>query len=82
MKVATLAEVRNHFSKVLDSLRDEPIFVTRNGRIAAVIEPMADEDVEDYLLEHSPKFRRMLSRVSRQRKGAVSLEEFRKRLSR
>lgn len=79
MKVATLADVRNRFSQVIHRLGKEPLFITRNGRITAVIEHLDEDDVEDYLLERSPKFRDMLERVTGDRKGAVTLEEYRKR---
>jgi len=55
----------------------EPVFVTKNGKITAVIEHIEDKDIEDYLLERSPRFRSMLSRVRRER-GATPLAEYRK----
>jgi PHD/YefM family antitoxin component YafN of YafNO toxin-antitoxin module len=79
MKIRTLADVRNHFSKVIDHLGDEPLFVTRNGRITAVLEHIDEADIEDYLLERSRKFRTMLRRVARDRRGVVTLDEYRKR---
>ena len=78
MKVAPMAEVRNRFSAFLDQSRVAPIFITRNGRIAAVLEAMTDGEVEDFLLERSPRFRRMLEGAAR-RRGGVSLEAYRKR---
>ncbi len=76
MKVATLAGVRNNLSKVLKNLGREPLFVTCNGRITAVIEHIEEEDVEDFLLERSPRFRGMLKRAAG-RRGAVSIEAYR-----
>lgn len=78
MKVASLAEVRNHFSQFLELSRKEPIFVTRNGRIEAVLEHMTDTEMEDYLLERSPKFRKALD-SSRKATGGMSLESYRKK---
>ena len=37
MKVAPMGEVRNHFAKYLAAAAKEPIFVTKNGKITAVI---------------------------------------------
>lgn len=51
--------------------------MTKNGKITAVIEHIADRDIEDYLLEKSPRFRKMLDRVKRQRRS-MSLGEYRK----
>ena len=78
MKVAPMGEVRNNFAKYLAACEAEPVFVTRRGRITAVIEHIRDEDMEDFLLERSVRFRRMLDRVKRQ-KGGIPLREYRKR---
>ena len=77
MKVAPMGEVRNNFAKYLAAAQEQPIFVTRNGRVAAVIERLEDRDIEDYLLERNPRFRAMLDKVKRQRK-AMPLAEYRK----
>jgi len=77
MKVAPMGEVRNNFGKYLAVCEEEPVFVTKNGRITAVIEHVEDEDVEDFLLERSPRFRNMLNRIKRER-GGMSLAEYRK----
>ena len=77
MKVAPMGEVRNNLARYLNESEDEPVFVTRNGKITAVIEHLEDKDVEDFLLERSTRFRRMLSRVKRER-GGMSLSRYRK----
>lgn len=77
MKVAPMGEVRNNFAKYLAASKAEPVFVTRNGKVAAVIEHIEDRDIEDYLLERSPRFRAMLDKVRRERKS-MSLAEYRK----
>ena len=77
MKVAAMGDVRNNFGKYLILCEDEPVFVTKNGKIAAVIEHMEDKDVEDFLLERSPRFRNMLNKVKRE-PGGMSLTEYRK----
>ena len=78
MKVAPMGEVRNNFAKYLAASEEEPIFVTKNGRITAVIEHLNDEDMEDFLLERSPRFRNMLNRV-KQEKGGMSLAAHRQK---
>jgi hypothetical protein len=77
MKVAPMGEVRNNFGKYLDMCVEEPVFITKNGKITAVIERIEDEDIEDYLLERNTRFRRMLQRVKKE-EGGMSLEEYRK----
>lgn len=77
MKVAPMGEVRNNFAKYLVSCECEPVFVTRNGRITAVIEHISDSDIEDFLLERNIRFRRMLNNVKNE-KGGMSLSAYRK----
>lgn len=77
MKVAPMGEVRNNFARYLVACEEGPVFVTRNGRIAAVLEHIRDVDIEDFLLERSPRFRRMLDRVRRE-KGGMPLAAYRK----
>lgn len=76
MKVLPLGEVKNDFSFLIHKSKQEPIFITRNGRITAVLEYITDDEVEDFLLERSKKFRAMLNKVKRQ-KGGMSLKEYR-----
>jgi antitoxin (DNA-binding transcriptional repressor) of toxin-antitoxin stability system len=72
-----MGAVRNNFAKYLEEAEQEPVFVTKNGKIAAVIEHIQDRDIEDYLLQRSPRFRRMLDKVKRERES-ISLAEYRK----
>jgi PHD/YefM family antitoxin component YafN of YafNO toxin-antitoxin module len=77
MKVASLAEVRNNFSQFLTLSEKEPIFVTRNGSITAVLEHITDVEMEDYLLERNQRFRKALD-ASKKAKGGISLQAYRK----
>jgi prevent-host-death family protein len=77
MKIAAMGRVRNSFAKYLEAAEEEPVFITKNGRITAVIEHIEDRDIEDYLLQKSPRFRKMLSKVKRER-SSISLAAYRK----
>ena len=77
MKVAPMGDVRNNFARYLLACEAGPVFVTKNGRITAVIEHIEDADIEDFLLERNPRFRRMLESVKRE-KGGITLSEYRK----
>ena len=77
MRIVRFEEVRKNLAKYLDACEEEPVFVTRNGKIAAVLDHMSDDDIEDYLLERSPKFRKMLERAEK-KKGGMPLSEYRK----
>ena len=78
MTIAPMGQVRNNFAKYLEASEDGPVIVTRNGRITAVIEHIEDKDVEDFLLERSPRFRAMLDAVKRER-GGQSLAKYRRK---
>jgi len=69
-------EVRRDFAKYLKACERDPVFVTRNGKVTAVIEHIEDGDIEDYLLERHPRFRAVLDDV-KQEQGGMSLREYR-----
>jgi len=77
MKIVPMGAVRNSFGKYLEAAEQEPVFVTKNGKITAVIEHIEDRDIEDYLLQRSPHFRKMLDKVKRER-DSISLADYRK----
>jgi prevent-host-death family protein len=83
MKIAPLAEVKDHLSTEIDESRDSPVVVTRNGRPVAMIIAIADEDdLDGLLLAHNPRFEQLLE-AARERvrvTGGVSLAEMRRRL--
>ena len=61
MKIAALAEVKDHLSAYIDASRKSPIVVTRNGKPVALLTPiLEDEDLDRLLLTHDPKFLRVL----------------------
>jgi prevent-host-death family protein len=45
-------------SKVIDEVErtGKPMFITRRGRLAAVILPLSEDAPEDYVLSHAPEF--------------------------
>lgn len=51
--------------------------MTKNGKITAVLEHIEDSEIEDFLLERNPRFRRMLNKVKKEKDG-MKLEEYRK----
>ncbi len=84
MKIAPLAEVKDHFSAYVDESRESPIVVTRNGRPVAMLISIEDEDdLDSLLLVHNPRFLQLLE-AARERvrvTGGVPLAEFRRRLT-
>lgn len=80
MRMAPLAEVKDHFSRYVDKAQAGPIVVTKNGRPAAVLVsvPQDEEDLERFLLANNPKFQRIIAAAEeRIRKGAgIGQKEF------
>jgi prevent-host-death family protein len=63
MKTMTVFEARNNFSRTLEVAKRDVVVVTRNGRPVAAIQAIGDDDLEDLLLERSPKFWGMIRRA-------------------
>ena len=78
MKTMTVFEARNNFSRTLDAAKRDVVVVTRNGKPVAAIQAIGDDDLEDLLLERSPRFWAMIARARRGR--PVSLAAVRRRL--
>ena len=80
MRMAPPAEVKDHFSRYVDKAQAGPIVVTKNGRPAAVLVsvPEDEEDLERFLLANNPKFQRIIEAAEKRiRKGAgISNKEF------
>ena len=67
MKIASVADVKARFSAFLKASKSGPVVVTRNGKPAAVLLSVDDEDeIERLTLAYSPKFQKMLSLARQQ----------------
>jgi len=67
MTIASLAEVKARFSAYIEACKKLPIVVTKNGRAAAVLLSVADDDeLESILLACSPRFKKLLERSNRE----------------
>ena len=79
MKIAPIADVKARFSHYLEQCAEGPIVVTKNGRPAAVLLRVTDEEeLERLVLAHTPRFMALLdSAYARIRKrGGVRHAEF------
>ncbi len=57
MKIAPVADVKARFSKYLEDCAEGPVVVTKNGRPAAVLVAVTDEEgLERLVLAHTPRF--------------------------
>ncbi|MBI2893317.1 MAG: type II toxin-antitoxin system Phd/YefM family antitoxin [Deltaproteobacteria bacterium] len=75
MKIAPVADVKTHFSKFLDECRRQPVVVTRSGRPAAILVPVADDDdLERLVLACSPRFRRLMEEADERARSGEGVE--------
>ena len=73
MKTMTVFEARNNFSETLKAAERDVVVVTRNGRPVAAIQAIGDDDLEDLLLERSPRFWDMIRRARQGRAVPLAL---------
>jgi len=77
MKIASVKEVKNRLSLYLKTAEKEDVVITKNGKPNAVIHHLGEDEIEDYLLEHDPKFRAKVEKRWKEvlSKGGRSLED-------
>ena len=83
MKLASVKDVKNKLSDYLKKAEREDIIITRNGRPTAVLHHLGEDDLEDYIVEHDPKFRKIIEKRWRaySTRGRSPLERVLKRFS-
>ena len=59
-------------------MKGNPVIITYRGKPAASLTPLSEDDLEDFILENSPKIRRMIAQGEKDiREGKVtSLEDY------
>ncbi len=79
MRTAPLVEVEANLSKFVEQCHEGPVVITKNGRPAAMLVCVSDEDdLERMLMSYSPKLRRMLDQAAANARAGHKLghEEF------
>jgi prevent-host-death family protein len=85
MRIAPLADVKANLSKFVEQCQDGPVVITKNGRPAAMLVCITDEDdLERMLMSYSPKLRRLLDQAAANARGGhrLSHDEFWDRVDR
>ena len=62
MKIASVKEVKDNLSQFLKKAKQEDVVITKNGRPTAILHHLGKDELEDYLLEHDPKFKRKIEK--------------------
>ncbi len=77
MKLVTVAEVKNKLSEYLKRAEKEDVIITRSGKPTAVLHHLGEDELEDYLLEHDPKFKAKIEKRWRNylKQGGVEISE-------
>ncbi|RLC75268.1 MAG: hypothetical protein DRJ03_30530 [Chloroflexi bacterium] len=61
MRIAPVADVKTHFSAYIEKCKDGPVIVTKRGRpVAVLVSMLEDDELERFILAHTPRFRRLL----------------------
>ncbi len=79
MRVANTVELKNKTNKILkEVIKGSPVIITYRGKPAASITALTEEDLEDFVLEHSPKIRRMIAEAEKDIRAGktVILDEY------
>ena len=83
MKLVTAQEFEADSGKYLRLAKKEDVIVTRNGKAAARLTSMSQEDFEDFLFETDPRFLEFMRRSQQeheQRRDSIPIEEVCKQL--
>lgn len=76
MKIGSVKEVKDNLSKFLKNAEQEDVVITKNGRPTAILHHLGEDELEDYLLEHDPKFKRKIEKRCKDylKNGGTSME--------
>lgn len=77
MKIASVKDVKDNLSRYLKNAEKGDVVITKNGRPTAVLHHLGEDELEDYLLEHDPRFRQKVERRWKEylKSGGCSLEQ-------
>jgi prevent-host-death family protein len=66
MQVANTVELKNKTNKILrEVMKGHPVIITHRGKPAASLTPLTEDDLEDFILQNSPKVRKMISQAEK-----------------
>jgi len=79
MRVTNTVELKNRTNQILkEVMKGNPVIITYRGKPAASLTPLTQDELEDFILENSPKVRKMIAEAERdiQNGEVVSLEKY------
>ena len=61
MKFANVKELQRDASGIISLVeKGEDVIITKHGKPAAVIYPLNEDEIEDYMIQHSPSIRKKI----------------------
>ncbi len=61
MKYANIKELQKDASGIINRVeKGEDVIITKRGKPAAVIYPLSEDVIEDYMIQHSPTIRKKI----------------------
>jgi prevent-host-death family protein len=79
VRVANTVELKNKTNKLLRAVAaGEPLIISYRGKPAASLLPLSEDDLEDFIIEHSPSMRKKIAAAEKDIKAGktVSLDEY------
>ena len=80
MKAIPIYEAKNQLSKYVDMCQEEPVVITKNGRMKAFLLPYDEDEFAAVMLQYSPSFRKMVDKAAAG-KARIPLTEVKQRLA-
>jgi prevent-host-death family protein len=80
MKTIPIYEAKNQLSKYVEMCREEPVVITKNGRMKAFLVPYDEDEFAALMLQYSPSFRKMIDKAAAS-KVRIPLSEIKRRLA-
>ena len=76
VQFVNVRELKNRVSEIIRRAQRGDVVVTSRGKPTVVLHAVAGDELEDYLLAHSPKFLKSLEASYKEyrRKGSTSLD--------
>ncbi len=66
MRVTNTVELKNKTNKILrEVMKGNPVIITYRGKPAASLTPLSEDDLEDFILENSPKIQKMIAEAQK-----------------
>ncbi len=79
MRVANTVELKNKTNKILrEVMESSPVIITYRGKPAASLVALTEEDMEDFIIQHSPKVRKMIAEAQKDMRAGkvISLDDY------